>query len=140
MYKGDGSLYIGEFEKGKAQGEGIYLFKNGSYYQGEFKNNEAECNKGYYYSEDLEYRGGFKDNTFHGHGVEKGRKHEFDGTYKKGKKSEGVLKWDTVPNNDVYEYIYEGKFDDDGKFTGKGNNKLMQLSLKKSKESTKENS
>ena len=77
MYKGDGALFIGQFEAGKANGPGRYIFKNGSYYDGQMKSNTAECSKGFYYCDDFEYRGGFKDNTFHGHGVEKGRKHEF---------------------------------------------------------------
>ena len=121
MYRQSGDLFIGRFDKGKAEGPGIYIFKNGSYYDGEFKDNSAETTKGTFYSDELEYRGGFKNNTFHGHGVEKGKKHEFDGTYSNGKKVEGTFKWDTVPNNDSYEYIYEGKFDNESKFNGKGN-------------------
>ncbi len=39
MYKSDGSLYIGEFQKGKAEGKGAYIFTDGSYYQGNFKDN-----------------------------------------------------------------------------------------------------
>ena len=69
MYKGDGALFIGEFDKGKANGPARYIFKNGAYYDGQMVDNVAECSKGYYYSDDLEYRGGFKNNTFHGQGV-----------------------------------------------------------------------
>lgn len=86
MYRHSGDLFIGQFHKGKADGPGRYIFKNGSYYDGEFKDNVAETTKGYYYEDDLEYKGGFKNNTYHGHGVEKGRKHEFDGTYSNGKR------------------------------------------------------
>ena len=50
MYKGTGDLFVGNFEKGKADGPGRYIFKNGSYYEGEFKENEAYTSKGYYYS------------------------------------------------------------------------------------------
>lgn len=125
MYKDNGDLYIGNFENGKASGPGHYIFANGDHYQGEFKNNQAETEKGYYYSDNLEYKGGFSDNTFHGKGSEKGRKHEFDGEYKHGKRVRGCFKWDTVPNNDVYEYIYDGEFDENGKFTGKG--KLQEI-------------
>jgi hypothetical protein len=39
MYKEDGSLYIGEFSKGKAEGQGVYIFTDGSYYQGKFIDN-----------------------------------------------------------------------------------------------------
>ena len=111
MYKSSGDVFVGEFKSGRADGPGVYIFKNGSFYQGEFRKNTAETDKGYYYSENLEYRGGFKDNTFHGKGSEKGRKHEYDGEYKYGKRTHGCFKWDTVPNNDVYEYIYTGDFD-----------------------------
>jgi len=31
LYKNDGSLYIGKFSNGKADGKGILIFQNGSY-------------------------------------------------------------------------------------------------------------
>jgi hypothetical protein len=50
MFKPDGSLYLGYFDHGKAQGKGVYIFKDGSYYQGDFNSNCAESSHGYYKS------------------------------------------------------------------------------------------
>ena len=69
MHKPDGSLFLGYFSHGKANGIGTYIFNNGSFYAGYFNNNVAETsgkNNGYYENDDLKYTGGFKDNTFHG--------------------------------------------------------------------------
>jgi hypothetical protein len=41
MYKQDGSLFLGQFSLGKAQGNGAYIFKDGSFYSGTFNNNIA---------------------------------------------------------------------------------------------------
>jgi|LakMenEpi03Aug12_release.lakeMendotaPanAssembly.Ray.scaffolds.fasta_scaffold2813416_1 hypothetical protein len=46
MYKQNGSLYIGNFNHGKAQGKGAFIFADGSYYYGDFNNNCAETQKG----------------------------------------------------------------------------------------------
>ena len=140
MYKAGGDLFIGKFDNGKADGQCRYIFKNGSYYDGEMKNNVAEVSKGHYFSDDLEYKGSFRNNKFDGHGYEKGLKHEFDGKYKDGKKVEGILKWDTVPNNKTFEYVYEGKFCDQGKFLGKGTKLSIKARSKTSKEPMMENS
>lgn len=43
MYKADGSLFIGNFSHGKAQGLGLFILKDGSYFQGSLKNNTADC-------------------------------------------------------------------------------------------------
>jgi len=51
MHKADGSLFLGYFSHGKANGNGVYIFSNGSFYSGEFNNNIAVTsgeNKGYY--------------------------------------------------------------------------------------------
>jgi len=42
MYKSDGSLFIGNFHLGKAEGHGVYIMPNGSYYIGHFTNNRAD--------------------------------------------------------------------------------------------------
>ena len=42
MYKSTGDLFMGNFNKGKAQGKGAYVMKDGSYYLGEFQENKAE--------------------------------------------------------------------------------------------------
>ena len=36
IYKEDGSIYLGNWEKGKANGNGVYIVKDGSYYEGNF--------------------------------------------------------------------------------------------------------
>jgi hypothetical protein len=51
MHKPDGSLFLGYFSHGKANGNGVYIFNNGSFYSGDFNNNTAATsgeNKGYY--------------------------------------------------------------------------------------------
>ena len=34
MYKSTGDLFLGNFNKGKAEGKGAYIMKDGSYYKG----------------------------------------------------------------------------------------------------------
>lgn len=46
MYKKDGTLFIGQFLNGKAQGKGALIFPNGNYFKGAFKNNRANCENG----------------------------------------------------------------------------------------------
>ena len=54
MYKSDGSLYIGHFEKGKAEGQGVFLMPDGVIYQGHFHNNYAH-GQGKYEWNDVTY-------------------------------------------------------------------------------------
>ena len=39
LFKKDGSVHTGEFENGKANGKGVFIFPDGSYYEGNMKNN-----------------------------------------------------------------------------------------------------
>ena len=39
LYKKDGSVYIGEFSNGKANGKGVLIYPNGSYAHGTFDSN-----------------------------------------------------------------------------------------------------
>lgn len=39
LYKNDGSVFIGHFNNGKADGEGVLIFPDGSYVNGKFNNN-----------------------------------------------------------------------------------------------------
>ena len=39
LYKKDGSVYIGEFSNGKANGDGVLIYPNGSYARGTYNNN-----------------------------------------------------------------------------------------------------
>lgn len=41
MYYKNGSLFIGKFIEGIANGNGIYLMKDGSYYSGQIVDNKA---------------------------------------------------------------------------------------------------
>jgi hypothetical protein len=48
LYKKNGSIYVGYFKEGKAEGNGLCVFVDGSYYEGEMVNNLAECTNGHY--------------------------------------------------------------------------------------------
>lgn len=104
MYKPNGSIYLGYFENGRAQGRGVYIFEDGSYYEGEFNRNYAETTKGVYRSDLLTYNGGFRDNTFDGEAYEEGRDYKFVGYYSCGVRQRGTLTWYVEGK----EYKYEG--------------------------------
>lgn len=95
MYKPNGSIYIGYFQKGRAQGQGVFIFPDGAYYKGQFKNNRAEDHQGIYKSELMHYVGGFKNNTFDGKATEEGRDYKFIGWYANGARQKGTLTWYT---------------------------------------------
>jgi hypothetical protein len=42
LYKEDGSLFVGEFVKGKAEGNGVFIMPDGSIFRGKLHNNEAK--------------------------------------------------------------------------------------------------
>jgi hypothetical protein len=117
MYKSDGSLYIGHFSKGKANGLGAYIFPSGAYFKGKFYNNQASCDNGIYEAEEFKYSGGFRDNLFWGKGREEGPKHSFEGEYAHGKRANGTLKW---RDEDDFVFIYTGNFNEQEQFHGKG--------------------
>lgn len=48
VYKKNGSVYVGHFRDGKAEGLGLFVFPDGSYYEGEMMDNIAESPKAYY--------------------------------------------------------------------------------------------
>ena len=50
MYKSNGSIYLGHFTDGRAQGRGAFVFPNGSFYKGDFSNNCAETKNGMFKS------------------------------------------------------------------------------------------
>jgi hypothetical protein len=52
MYRSDGSVYIGQFNNGTANGNGIYILPDGTYYEGFMVDNKAE-GKGYLKAKDL---------------------------------------------------------------------------------------
>lgn len=59
MYKENGSVFIGNFVSGKAEGPCFYVLKDGSYFKGNMKDNHAHCEEGIFISPSYEYSGGF---------------------------------------------------------------------------------
>jgi hypothetical protein len=51
MYKKNGSVYVGEFFEGDADGEGHYVKIDGSYYEGKVKDSKANDLNGYYWTD-----------------------------------------------------------------------------------------
>jgi hypothetical protein len=48
MYYKNGSIFIGQFENGEANGPGHFVFEDGSYYHGNMTNNKADGNGEYF--------------------------------------------------------------------------------------------
>lgn len=57
MYQKNGSVFVGSFKEGVADGVGYYVRTDGSYYQGKMRNNKANDDNGYFWSPNLEYKG-----------------------------------------------------------------------------------
>lgn len=110
----DGSSYKGEWFKGKAEGNGIWEFKNGDVYQGEFSKGVASGTGTYRFRNGNFYKGNWKNGLFEGEGEEVWK----DGTvvkcrYKEGEKQgDGEIRFPDLS-------IYKGEFRN-GKITGKG--------------------
>jgi len=117
MYKPNGSIYLGYFDHGRAQGKGVFIFDDGSYYLGDFNKNVAESKIGIYESEILRYKGGFSKNTFDGEAEESGPDYSFVGTYSNGVRTKGTLTWKKANNQD---FKYMGPFNEKNQFQGKG--------------------
>lgn len=49
MYHNDGSIFIGEFFSGVADGQGHFVKPDGSYYKGKLKDNMANDENGFYW-------------------------------------------------------------------------------------------
>ena len=81
MYKKNGSVFVGYFDEGVANGDGHYVMSDGRYYHGRMANNKANDKLAQYWSPDFKYSGGVVDNEFEGHGEEVGANHSFEGTY-----------------------------------------------------------
>lgn len=50
MYHKNGSLFIGEFESGVANGDGHFVKTDSSYYHGRMYKNQANDENGYFWS------------------------------------------------------------------------------------------
>lgn len=90
------ATYVGEFFKGKKQGNGSFKWEDGSYYEGDFMDGQFQ-GFGKYYFADLNkyYEGEFRFGKMEGKGIETwidGRRYE--GDFKNGKKDgEGTFYW-----------------------------------------------
>jgi hypothetical protein len=114
MYKSDGSFYVGQFQQGKAEGDGVYLTPGGLIYNGHFHNNMAQ-GVGRYEAGGITYEGHFLKNLFHGAGKEGAAEYEFEGDFYEGKKTHGVFKW---VDKEGKQYIYTGHFNFKNQFHG----------------------
>lgn len=72
MYHKNGSVFLGKFEHGVANGPGFFVLKDGSFYRGLLANNKTSDDCGFFKSGNFEYEGGFSNNKFDGKGKEKG--------------------------------------------------------------------
>lgn len=77
MYHKNGSVFIGEFVNGVANGQGHYIKTDGSYYHGRMSNNMANDQNGIFWSPKFQYKGGILNNEIHGKGQETGEHHFF---------------------------------------------------------------
>ena len=75
MYRCDGSLFIGKFKNGLADGMGYLIFSNGDLYEGFFVKDMVDDpkgknlkNLGKLISHSSIYFGGYLKNSFHGEG------------------------------------------------------------------------
>ena len=102
MYRNNGSLFIGRFDGGVAEGDGYYIKPDGSYYKGNMKNNQANDENGFFWSPLIQYQGGIHQNKFNGKGKEKGENHEFIGEYKDGNKVSGFMTWKDISGSCIY--------------------------------------
>lgn len=100
MYKSDGSLFVGKFDHGRAQGDGLYVLPDGSYFEGYVDDNVATCPRGVFHCKEYTYTGGFKNNCFEGEGEEIAENYIFKGTYLKGVRECGELKWWKQPGEE----------------------------------------
>lgn len=57
MYYRNGSVFIGHFFSGVADGPGHYVAYDGSFYHGKMKNNKAYDDNGFYSGLKFEYTG-----------------------------------------------------------------------------------
>ena len=57
MIYNNGSVFIGEFIDGKANGPGHYILPDGSYYHGTMVNNVAECSSAVFETQNFKFEG-----------------------------------------------------------------------------------
>ena len=141
---GDGELtdasgtYIGTFEKGQAQGNGAFLFKDGCKYEGHFVNDEFDGQGTYTFPSKEKYEGSWSKGYYHGFGtLTSGTAdgHKYQGQWQMDKKHgrghytcaefeyDGEWANDEMNGHGTYKYgsgdVYEGEWKND-KEHGKG--------------------
>lgn len=62
MYKRDGSLFVGMFDKGNAVGRGFYFLPDGTYFEGKILDNMINDDNAYIQKGEMTYRGSVMDN------------------------------------------------------------------------------
>jgi len=106
-----GSVYVGEYQNNKRNGQGTFIFGPnsewaGDKYIGEYKDNKKHGLGKYFYLEGDKYEGEFKEGYYHGQGIytyPDGEKYE--GEYKNNKRN-GQGKY-TYANGKVEEGIWK---------------------------------
>lgn len=90
----DGSIYKGEYYKGRKKGIGTYIWKNGTKYEGEFLDNNFHGYGIYYYKEKKYYSGQWENNEKSGLGEIISKKKAFIGFFSNDKKNGfGISFW-----------------------------------------------
>lgn len=65
----DGSLYVGQWQRGEWHGQGTAFYANGEIYQGEWNRGMKEGEGTYWHLEGMVYQGDFKANEYAGFGT-----------------------------------------------------------------------
>ena len=138
----DLGTYVGEWQNGKANGQGKFFFSldsewAGDKYVGEYKDNDRQGQGTYTFADGRKYVGQHKDNEANGHGTytfpngdkfvgqfrDGERNGQFLGIFANGDKFVGQLRDDNYHGQGTYTFAngnkYVGEFRD-GKFNGQG--------------------
>ena len=83
----DGSIYKGQYSKGRKNGIGTYIWSDGNKYEGEFKNNVFSGYGAYYYNNGNCYFGQWENNQKNGYGEFITKNKIFIGFYVNGKRN-----------------------------------------------------
>ncbi len=109
-----GAKYVGQFQKGKINGEGILYFSNGNKYIGNWIDHYREGEGKMIFTNGDEYTGNFRKSTFHGEGTMKfSNKDKYVGMWREDKQNgQGTYFYN---NGDRYEGNFQA-----GMINGKG--------------------
>lgn len=103
----DGGKYIGDFHQGQMEGYGKRLYTSGSYYEGEFLNGKRSGKGKMTFKNGDEYEGEWNDEDMHGKGMYKWASGDiYIGEYKRDKRDgKGTL---TLSTGEIYIGNWEG--------------------------------